>query len=301
MQILITGGTGLIGRALCQRWQAAGHQLTVLSRNPARVASCCSGARGIASLQQLGADYVPDVVLNLAGAPIADRPWSATRRRLLWDSRVSATQALVQWLASRAGPAPVLLSASAVGWYGDAAERLVDETSAACGEDFGAQLCAAWEQAALQAAQHGSRVVIVRIAPVLAAQGGMLARLRLPFRLGLGGRMGHGQQWMPWIHLDDLLALVDHLLSHPACSGIYNACAPEPVRNVDFTRQLAAQLHRPAMLPAPGWLLRAVFGEMALLLLGGQRVQPLRTLSSGFEFRYRTLGAALQHLLARSG
>ncbi|WP_374360062.1 TIGR01777 family oxidoreductase [Pseudoduganella danionis] len=300
MQILITGGTGMIGRALCQRWQLAGHALTVVSRSPDQVAALCSGARGIAALSQLESDYRPDVVVNLAGAPIADRPWSARRKRLLWESRIMATQALVQWMADLPAPAPVLLSASAVGWYGDTGEQPVDESAAVPGHDFGAQLCAAWELAALQATQSGSRVVIVRIAPVLAAQGGMLARLLLPFRLGLGGRLGHGRQWMPWIHLDDLLAMFDHLLAHTDSSGIYNGCAPTPVRNAEFTRVLAAQLHRPAILPAPAWLLRGLLGEMSVLLLGGQRAQPVRTAAAGFHFRYASLEQALQQLLPSS-
>ncbi|MYN45888.1 TIGR01777 family protein [Pseudoduganella sp. FT93W] len=300
MQILITGGSGMIGRALCQCWQAAGHVLTVLSRDPGKVAALCSGARGIAALSQLDASYVPDVVVNLAGAPIADRPWSARRKHLLWGSRITSTQALVEWMASRPAPVPVLLSASAVGWYGDAGEQPVDESVTVPGHDFGAQLCAAWEQAARQATQSGSRVVIVRIAPVLAVQGGMLARLLLPFRLGLGGRLGHGRQWMPWIHLEDLLALFDHLLQRPDCSGIYNGCTPAPVRNAEFTRLLAAQLRRPAILPAPAWLLRGLLGEMSVLLLGGQCAQPVRTMATGFHFRYARLEQALQQLLPSS-
>lgn len=298
MKILITGGSGLIGRALCRRWHAAGHELTVLSRTPERVAALCSGAHGVAALSALEAAYVPDVVVNLAGAPIADARWSTARQRLLWDSRITATQELVRWMASRPALVPVLLSASAVGWYGDAGEQMVDEHSSQCGDDFGARLCAAWEQAAQQALQGGSRVVLVRIAPVLAAQGGMLARLLLPFRLGLGGRLGHGQQWMPWIHLDDLLALFDHLLAQPDNQGIFNACAPELVRNAEFSRQLASTLHRPALLPAPAWLLRILLGEMSVLLLGGQRAMPVRTLATGFVFRFGGLQQALRNLLS---
>ncbi|WP_348697924.1 TIGR01777 family oxidoreductase [Duganella fentianensis] len=297
MKILITGGSGLIGRALCQRWHVAGHELTVLSRTPNRVAALCSGAHGVAALSELDAAYVPDVVVNLAGAPIADARWSAARQRLLWESRITATQDLVRWMASRPAAVPVLLSASAVGWYGDAGEQTVDEHSSQCGADFGARLCAAWEQAAQQALQSGSRVVVLRIAPVLAAQGGMLTRLLPPFRLGLGGRLGHGQQWMPWIHLDDLLALCDHLLAKPDSQGIYNACAPELVRNAEFSRQLAGILQRPALLPAPAWLLRCLLGEMSVLLLGGQRAMPARTLASGFNFRFGGLPQALRNLL----
>jgi len=298
MKILITGGTGLIGRALCLRWQAAGHELTVLSRTPARVAALCSGARGIGSLAELMPDYLPDAVLNLAGMPIADRPWRPARKRLLWQSRVDATEELVRWMASRSVAVLLLLSASAVGWYGDVGDAKVDEASITPGLDFGAQLCAAWESAAQQAAQAGTRVAIVRIAPVLAHGGGMLARLSPPFRLGVGGRLGSGQQWMPWIHIDDLLGLFDHLLTQSGSSGVYNGCAPGPVRNVEFTHALAACLGRPALLPVPGWLLRLLFGEMSVLLLGGQRAIPVRALEAGFVFRYDRLHEALAQIFA---
>lgn len=298
MKILITGGTGLIGRALCLRWQAAGHDLTVLSRTPSRVAALCAGARGIASLAELASDYLPDAVVNLAGAPIADRPWSAARKRLLWQSRVDATEELVRWMALRSVPVPLLLSASAVGWYGDAGDVTVDETSGTPGHDFGAQLCAAWELAAQQATRAGTRVAVVRIAPVLAQGGGMLARLLPSFRLGLGGRLGSGQQWMPWIHIDDLLGLFDHLLMQSGSGGVYNGCAPAQVRNAEFTHELAACLRRPAFFPVPAWLLRLVLGEMSVLLLGGQRAVPARTLEAGFAFRYRSLHEALTQILA---
>lgn len=297
MKILITGATGLIGRALCLRWQAAGHELTVLSRTPSRVAALCAGARGIAGLAELASDYLPDAVVNLAGAPIADRPWSAARKRLLWQSRVDATEELVRWMASRSVPVPLLLSASAVGWYGDAGDVTIDETSSTPGHDFGAQLCAAWESAAQQATRAGTRVAVVRIAPVLAQGGGMLARLLPPFRLGLGGRLGSGQQWMPWIHIDDLLGLFDHLLMRSDSAGVYNGCAPEQVRNAEFTHALASCLHRPAVLPVPAWLLRLLLGEMSVLLLGGQRAIPARTLEAGFAFRYSSLHEALTQIL----
>jgi len=300
MRILLTGATGLIGRALCQRWAAAGHELVVLSRQPQQVASLCSGARGVAQLSELEAAYVPDAVVNLAGAPIADRPWSAARRRLLWDSRIGTTQALVTWLGQLPAPAPLLLSASAVGWYGDCGEQALDESATTPGQDFGSELCAAWEQAALKARQHGSRVVLLRIAPVLTSRGGMLARLLPVFRLGLGGRLGGGQQWMPWIHRDDLLALFDHLLQASDSDGVYNACAPGLVRNSAFTRLLAAQLHRPACLPAPAPVLRLLLGEMSVLLLGGQKLMPQRALASGFVFRYGELKTALAQLLPSS-
>ena len=299
MRILMTGGTGLIGRALCSHWRSAGHEVIVWSRQPERVPALCSGARGIANLHEL-ADAGPlDAVVNLAGAPIADRPWTAARRQVLWRSRVDLTQELVAYLAQLAHKPEVLISGSAVGWYGDSGERQLDESSPPGAADFGAQLCLAWEQAALKAEPLGIRVVLLRTAPVLAAGGGMLARLRLPFSLGLGGRLGSGRQWMPWIHLEDEVALIDFLLNHTECRGAFNACAPEPARNADFTRALAGALKRPAVLPAPAWALRMALGDMSVLLLGGQRAVPQQALAQGFRFRYPALGPALAQLLKR--
>ncbi len=300
MHILLTGGTGLIGRALCQHWHRQGHQLTVLSRQPAQVAGICSGASGIAQLDDFTALRLSapvDVVVNLAGAGIADRPWTAARRDVLWRSRIQQTETLVDWMARQVQPVRLLLSASAVGWYGDGGDTPLDESSPAASQDFGSELCMAWEQAAHRASQAGSRVAVLRIAPVLAAQGGMLARLLPPFRWGLGGRLGSGQQWMPWIHLQDLVAIFDHLLRHPDSQGIYNACAPEPVRNADFTRTLAQTLNRPALLPAPAWVLRLLLGEMSTLLLGGQRLSPQRLQAAGYRWQYPQLDSALQQIL----
>nr|WP_295081785.1 TIGR01777 family oxidoreductase [uncultured Roseateles sp.] len=299
MRILLSGGTGLIGRALCSHWRSAGHEVIVWSRQAERVPALCSGARGIAHLHELADAGALDAVVNLAGAPIADRPWTAARRQVLWRSRVDLTQALVAFLAQLAHKPEVLISGSAVGWYGDSGERQLDESSPPASADFGAQLCQAWEQAAQQAEPLGIRVVLLRTAPVLAASGGMLARLRLPFSLGLGGRLGSGRQWMPWIHLEDEIALIDFLLSHTDCRGAFNACAPEPARNAEFTQALAGALKRPAVLPAPAWALRMALGEMSVLLLGGQRAVPQRALAQGFRFRHPALGPALAHLMQR--
>lgn len=296
MRILLTGGTGLIGRALSALWASQGHELLVLSRHPDRVDRLCSGARGLSFLQEIERIGPVDAVINLAGAPIADRSWTASRREVLWRSRVDSTRQLVKWMAQQAAPPAVLLSASAAGWYGDAGEQLLDEGSRPGATDFGSQLCEAWEQEAIQAASTSTRVVRLRIAPVLAPGAGMLARLRTPYRLGLGGRLGHGQQWMPWIHLQDLTLLVNHLVHDPSSDGVYNASAPEPVRQMEFARTLAHAWHRPALLPTPAWLLRAVMGEMAVLLLASQRMLPRRALDAGFCFLHPTLDLAISDL-----
>ncbi len=297
MRILLTGGTGLIGQALCQHWQPQGHELWVWSRRPPAVAALCIGPRGVAKLEDLPADVAFDAVINLAGAPIADRRWTQSRRQLLRHSRIELTRTLVDWMTRQATPAPVLISGSATGWYGNQGEQLLDEASASGPADFGSELCHAWEQEAERARQWGVRVVLLRTAPVLSPTGGMLGKLRLPFSLGLGGRLGSGQQWMPWIALQDEVALIDFLLHHTECSGVFNACAPGRVRNAEFTQALAHALHRPAILPAPAWALRLALGEMSVLLLGGQRLQPRRALEAGFVFRYPELGAALAQLV----
>lgn len=299
MHILLTGGTGLIGRKLCQHWLAQGHQLTVWSRQPASVARLCGRAvRGIGRLEDLGSEPV-DAIVNLAGAPIADRPWTDSRRQLLWKSRIGLTEQLVAWLEQREQRPAVLVSGSAVGYYGDGGERELTEQSQPVRKDFASDLCIAWEETAQRAEALGIRVVLVRTGLVLASEGGMLKRLKVPFKLGLGGPIGNGRQFMPWVHIDDQIALIDFLVHKADASGPYNACAPEPVRNREFARRLGRALHRPAFMPLPGLVLRATLGEMSDLLLGGQRARPVRLLAEGFGFRFNDLQTALDDLARR--
>ena len=297
MHILLTGGTGLIGRSLCRYWLLQGHSLVVWSRQPEQVSGLCGASvRGIRQLADYGEQPL-DAVVNLAGAPIADRPWTRKRKALLLASRVELTAQLVSWLGQRVDKPQVLLSGSALGWYGDGGEHLLTDDSPAVGDDFAAQLCAAWEFEAQQAQALGIRVVLLRTGLVLARDGGFLARLLTPFKLGLGGRLGNGRQWLPWIHLADQVALIDFLLHHPDASGAFNACAPVPVRNSEFTQALGRVLHRPSLLPVPAWVLRALLGELAGLLLGGQRALPSRLSAAGFEFRFNDVQTALNDLL----
>lgn len=300
MHILLTGGTGLLGKHLCRLWTGQGHRLTVWSRRPEQVPMLCgSGVRGIAQLDDLDADDPIDAVINLAGAPIADRHWTAARRNLLWASRITLTEQLLAWLQKREQRPEVLVSGSAVGWYGDGGERELTEASQPVKEDFASQLCIAWEETAQRAQALGIRVVLVRTGLVLASDGGFLSRLRLPFKLGLGGPLGSGRQWMPWIHIDDQIALIDFLMCHNDASGPYNACAPEPVRNRTFAKCLGKALHRPALLPVPALVLKAGLGELSTLLLGGQRARPTRLLAAGFTFRFNDLQSALDNLSGR--
>ncbi|MCF7535127.1 TIGR01777 family oxidoreductase [Pseudomonas petrae] len=299
MHILLTGGTGLIGRRLCKHWLAQGHQLTVLSRKPEDVARLCgANVRGIAHFDDVGSQHV-DAVVNLAGAPIADRPWTRKRKILLWDSRITLTEQLVTWLERREQKPDVLISGSAVGWYGDGGERELDENAQPVSEDFASRLCIAWEETAQRAEALGIRVVLVRTGLVLADEGGMLQRLLPPFKMGMGGPIGNGRQWMPWVHIEDQIGLIDFLMNRDDARGPYNACAPSPARNRDFAKTLASVLHRPSFMPMPAVALRLLLGELSILLLGGQRARPDRLQEAGFTFRFTDLRAALENLLGR--
>lgn len=297
MHILLTGGTGLIGRQLCRHWLAQGHRLSVWSRRPEQVARLCGAqVKGVALLEELGEEPI-DAVVNLAGAPIADRPWTRSRKALLWSSRITLTETLVAWLQSREQKPAVLVSGSAVGWYGDGGERELTEESPPVSEDFASHLCIAWEETAQRVEALGMRVVLVRTGLVLAAEGGFLSRLLLPFKLALGGPIGNGRQWMPWIHIQDQIAAIDFLLNRSDAQGPYNLCAPAPVRNREFAKALAAVLHRPAFMPLPGLALKILMGELSVLLLGGQRARPARLEEAGFSFRYTDLHDALNDLM----
>lgn len=297
MHILVTGGTGFIGRALCAELLRGGHSLQVLSRQPDSVAMRLSlpGVSAIADLASLPADTRIDAVINLAGEPIADARWTASRRRLLEQSRIGVTRAIDALLSRLAVPPAVMISGSAIGYYGDCGEREVDEDAPA-GRDYAAQLCADWEQAAAPVAARGTRVCLLRTGVVLHPDGGALARMLPVFRLGLGGRIGDGRQWMSWIHRDDVVALVLQALQDERYRGPCNATAPHPVRNGEFTRALAAAVRRPAVMPVPALALKLALGEASSLLLGSQRVLPGKAMACGFSFRYPTLASALAAL-----
>jgi len=298
MKILITGGTGFIGARLCQHLLQAGHQLTVYSRRPEKVVSCCGATvEALDSLDTLTSDSEFDVVINLAGEPIAAKRWSAQRKQVLLDSRLSTTRALLDAIGRMAKPPECLINASAVGFYGDQGDADVDESTQP-NNDFGHQLCQQWEELARQAEALGLRVCITRIGLVVGSGGGFLEKMLPPFKLGLGGRFGSGAQWMSWIHRDDLVRLIEWLLSHPDCRGVYNATAPYPVSNEQFTKTLAGLLKRPALLPMPAVVARILFGEMALLLLTGQRVLPSRISQTEFKFSYPDLKTALGEVLS---
>lgn len=298
MQILITGGTGLIGRQLCKVLLKEGHELTVLSRSPASVAQKCgANVRAFNTLDEWHSDIHFDAVINLAGEPIVDARWSETRKQQLLNSRVALTQTLVQHIARAAQKPAVILSGSAIGFYGNRGNDVLAENEPA-GNDFAAHLCQAWEAAAFEAQNQGIRVCVLRTGLVLSQEGGLLGRMILPFKLGLGARLGDGQQWMSWVHLDDYVGMVLRLLHGEELKGAFNLTAPNPVSNAQFTQTLAKVVHRPAVFVAPAWLLKQAMGERVALLLEGQRVLPKRMQDLGFPFAHSQLEAALHHLLA---
>lgn len=297
MRILITGGTGLIGRRLCSSLLEHGHVLTVFSRHPETVKSLCGNAvNAMQSLDEYHVDTEFDAVINLAGEPIVDKRWTSARRRVLRDSRIALTERLMQKISAANFKPEVFLSGSAVGIYGSGGDQWFSE-EAAVGKDFGAHLCADWEAAAARATEMGIRLCILRTGLVLDAAGGILKKMRLPFSLALGAQIGDGKQWMSWIHVQDYVAIVRYLLDDKNAAGSYNMVAPHPVTNREFTRTLAAALHRPALFVAPAFLLKLAMGEMAELLTGGQRVQPMHVAELGYEFQYPYLAEALHDLL----
>jgi uncharacterized protein (TIGR01777 family) len=298
--VLVTGGTGFIGAALVRRLIARGDKVYVIARSQAKAERLFgSQALIVPSLQALPDTVRIDAIVNLAGAPIFGRPWTDARKVALARSRIDTTRALVDWIADHPMKPRVLVSASAVGWYGaDRGDQPLTENARA-GADFPAMLCAAWEKEAERAEGMAARVVRLRMGLVLGREGGLLRPMTRAFKLGLGGRFGSGRQWMSWIHLEDLLALFIRAIDDPIFSGVLNAVAPQPVTNAAFTRALAAALHRPAILHAPAFALRLMLGEMATLLLDGQRVLPERADQLGFQFRYRTIEAALAEIVMR--
>lgn len=294
MHVLITGGTGFIGRALCQQLLHSGHTVTVLTRSKSKAVLQLKNVRVVESLQD-ACDV--EAVVNLAGEPLAAGRWTAARKQVFRDSRIGTTQKLLDWMASLAQPPRVLISGSAIGYYGPQDDTPLSER-APPGEDFCAALCRDWEAEAFKAQALGLRVCCVRIGIVLGVDGGALAKMLPPFKLGAGGPMGSGAQWMSWVQRSDLLRLIDWLLANEKTSGAYNATAPVPVTNREFARTLGAVLMRPAVLTTPAFALKLMFGEMAeSLLLTGQRVLPSKAEAEGFVFSYRTLDMALRDLL----
>ena len=274
MNVAITGATGFIGRAVAEHLRSSGHIVRAVSLRGHLVPDALAGA---------------NAVINLAGEPVAQR-WTASARDKILRSRVEGTRALVA--AMRAQPPQVLISASAVGYYGSRGDEILIE-SAPPAQDFLGRVAVAWEEAALAAEPLGVRVARIRIGMVLGKGGGALAKMLLPFRLGVGGRLGSGKQWMSWIHIDDLMELITFLMKESTVRGVFNATSPFPVPNREFTQALAEAVHRPAIIPVPVFGLKLALGEMAEVVLASQRAIPDAAQRAGFVFQHPDIFTAL--------
>jgi uncharacterized protein (TIGR01777 family) len=301
MKILVTGATGLVGTALVEALAGDGHTVCRLMRPHGEKREPGSGfdvAWDPATGELGGAAVGPDAVINLAGASIAGGRWTEKRKQLLRSSRVDTTRALVDAISRMSTRPRVLLSASAVGYYGRRGDGILTEESGP-GNDFLANLAAEWEAEARKAEALGIRVVLLRFGIVLAKQGGALPQMMLPFRFGAGGRLGSGQQWISWITIEDAIQIIQLALKNETVTGPLNVVAPQPVTNAEFTKSLAKAMHRPAIFPAPAIALRLALGqEMAdALLLGSQRAVPQRLDQLGYRFLYSALPDALSAVL----
>ncbi len=295
-RILITGGTGFIGTELVNSRLALGDEIVILTRRPQYVTQYWQGkVHAITQCEHIQRPI--DLLINLAGAGISDKRWSKQRKQVLRDSRIALSEQLYTWALRSKQHFKQVISASAVGFYAPKEAQLIDENQPQ-GTGFASNLCADWEQTMQPFQQLTDALCIIRSGIVLGRTGGMLSRLWRPFRLGLGGTLASGKQYMPWIHIDDEIAAINFLIQHQQ-AGTFNLCAPNPVSNAYFTQSLAKKLKRPALLPIPKTLLELIFAEMSCLLLDSHRAIPKNLQQQGFTFQYTELDKALNHLLKK--
>lgn len=297
MRITLTGASGFIGRRLTSQLEAAGHQIYLLGRSP-RPGMPSGAAFSVWDPEKSAPPQGPlecDAVVHLAGEPVSQR-WSPEVKRRIRDSRVLGTQRLVEALSQTSSKPGVLVCASAVGYYGDRGNEILTEKSKP-GDNFLADVCVEWENAALEARKLGIRVVMIRIGLVLGKGGGALEKLLPPFKAGVGGKLGSGDQWTPWIHLDDLTGIMQCAIEQPGYSGAVNGSAPNPVTNGDFTVALGRALRRPALIPVPRFGIKLLYGEMADILFYSQRVIPKAAQDAGYEFRHPEIFGALKDIV----
>jgi uncharacterized protein len=298
MRVLISGGSGLVGSALTKSLRADGHSVFHFVRPGGTAAPGDVRWDPSQATVDVPALEAFDAIVHLSGASISDGRWTDNRKKELRSSRVDSTRVLVDSLERLKQPPRVFVCASAIGYYGNRGDELLAESSG-YGNDFLALVCRAWEGEAARAAARGVRTVMARFGVILATQGGALPRMLTPFKLGLGGRLGSGKQWMSWIALEDVVQILRSAIADEKIQGPVNFVAPQPVQNAEFTRVLAGVLHRPAIFPAPAIALRLALGQMADgLLLSSQRVQPEKLVASGYKFRHESLQPALQAILA---
>jgi len=298
MHFFITGGTGLIGRHLCRLLLSHNHKITVLSRQCAnRVQALCGDTvNAVNHCHEISPQAQIDVIVNLAGEPIADKRWTPARKKLLSDSRLVITRQVVELVHVLKPPPELIISGSATGYYADQGNTILVESSPAA-KGFSHDLCVEWEQAAQNSLPESTRLCLLRTGLVLSKQGGLLKKILPVFQWGGGGQLGPGTQWMPWIDINDMVNIILWLVSHTAISGPVNAVSPNPATNHSFTQALGRILSRPALLPLPKPIVKLAFGEMSELFLNSQRVLPEKLLHSGFTFQFDYLDSALAYEL----
>lgn len=301
MRVIITGGTGLIGKALTELLSSDGHEIIVLTRNPKNNATLPKGAQQVQwdAATSEGWDYYADgadAIINLAGEGIADGRWSEERKRRIYASRVNAGKAVMQAISNATNKPKVLIQSSAVGYYGPHHDEVLTE-GAGPGSDFLAQLCFDWEASTAEAENLGVRRAVIRTGIVLSNNGGAWPRIVLPFKLFAGGPIGSGKQYWPWIHLDDEVKAIRFLIDTEKASGVYNLSAPTPLSNKEFSNTLGKVMGRPALFPVPTIALKIAFGEMSTVLLDGQRAVPQHLQADGYTFKYPTAEAAFRDLI----
>lgn len=305
MNFLICGGTGFIGSALCTHLLKNNNTIVIKTRHPEKVDG---SMRGIDRLNDLDPKEVFDVVVNLTGEPIANKRWSASQKKKIIDSRLHTTEEIIDFLKHTKQKPKLFVSGSAIGFYGiDSSTGSENEAIAEdvtlggnnLGDDsFSSRLCKQWEASALQAESLGIRTCLLRTGIVLGKGGGALAKMTLPFKLGLGGKIGSGKQWMPWIHLDDLIGIIDYCISEESINGPINGTAPNPVTNAEFTIALGRAVKRPTILPMPACVVKLLMGEMGEeLLLAGKKVLPMKAQQAGYQFKYEYLESALADIV----
>ena len=296
MNILITGGTGFIGTALCSKLlNDKKNKLTILSRNPEKIKI---PAKSISSLKLLEKDTSFDIIINLAGEPIADKRWTEKQKQKIITSRIDTTDKVIEYIKTAKHKPKLLINGSAIGYYGiNKTDKDFDENDTG-DNSFSSTLCKQWETAALQAKSFGVRTCLLRTGIVLGKNGGALSKILPPFNMGLGGKIGSGEQWMPWIHLEDLVGIILHCIEHDDINGAINGTSPNPLTNQNFTKILGLVLNRPTFMSIPAAIIKLLMGQMGVeLLLSGKKILPVKITDKGYQFQYPELENALQNIL----
>ncbi|CAC9544041.1 Cell division inhibitor Slr1223 (YfcH in EC), contains epimerase/dehydratase and DUF1731 domains [uncultured Gammaproteobacteria bacterium] len=295
MNILITGGTGFIGSALCAHLLKENNKIVILSRYPEKIKH---PIKAIADLSDLQDSDIFDVVINLAGEPIANKRWSDKQKNQIFSSRIDITEKLISYFEKLDNKPKLLISGSAIGYYGVGKTDNIIEEKEGGNNSFSSELCQKWEAVALKAEKLGIRTCLLRTGIVLGKNGGALSKMLFPFKMCLGGIIGHGKQWMSWIHIDDLTGIILYCINHDNLKGAINGTSPNPVTNKEFTKTLGMTLKRPTIFPMPAIVVKLLMGKMGEeLLLAGKKITPKKVLDAGYKFTYKTLEEALTNIV----